>query len=318
MRIRRIGAKTKHSRSTEEALFQEILFQASQIKRHASGIYGFGHFLVKARNKIVDVIVRNLENFGSFEISLPVLQPRSIWEDSGRWGTYTKNNQMFHFTARDGADYCLAPTGEEIVLDFARENIISYKDMPVNIFQIGNKYRDEIRVRGGILRSKEFLMKDAYSFSADFEGMVLEYENMKKCYFKIFSDLNLKTVVVKALSGDIGGKVSEEFMCYSEIGEDVILVDEQNQLFFNKEVIENEKYLKELKETYEGFNIDNFKKIRCLELGHIFQLREIYSEKMNGYFVDKDNAKKAYFMGCYGIGISRVLSAICANNCDEN
>ncbi len=95
-------------------------------------------------------------------------------------------------------------------------------------------------------------------------------------------------------------------------------MDEQNQLFFNKEVIENEKYLKELKETYEGFNIDNFKKIRCLELGHIFQLREIYSEKMNGYFVDKDNAKKAYFMGCYGIGISRVLSAICANNCDEN
>lgn len=316
MRIKRIGIKTKHSRGSEEALSQEILFQASQLKRHAAGIYGFGNFLIRARNKIVNIIRKNLEDFGCAEVSLPILQPKKLWEESGRWNIYSDNKQMFNFSGRNG-EYCLAPTGEEIVLDFARDNIVSYKDLPINIFQIGNKYRDEIRVRGGILRSKEFLMKDGYSFHSSFEDMVLEYENMKKCYFKIFEDLEMDVVSVKALNSDMGGKVSEEFMCFSEIGEDRILINEDKTLALNEEVLQDEKALEMLKQANEDFDINKLKAVSCLELGHIFQLGQFYSEKMNGFFVDETGKKKAYYMGCYGIGVNRVLGAICENNCDE-
>ncbi len=316
MRIKRIGIKTKHSRGSEEALSQEILFQASQLKRHAAGIYGFGNFLIRARNKIVDIIRKNLEDFGCAEVSLPILQPKNLWKESGRWDIYSDNKQMFYFSGRNG-EYCLAPTGEEIVLDFARDNIVSYKDLPINIFQIGNKYRDEIRVRGGILRSKEFLMKDGYSFHSSFEDMVLEYENMKKCYFKIFKDLEMDVVSVKALNSDMGGKVSEEFMCFSEIGEDKILINEDKTLALNEEILQDEKALEMLKQTNKDLDINKLKVVNCLELGHIFQLGQFYSEKMNGFFVDETGKKKAYYMGCYGIGVNRVLGAICENNCDE-
>ena len=316
MRMKRMGAKTKHSKSSEEFLSQEILFQASQLKRHAAGIYGFGNFLVRARNKIIEIIRKNLEDFGSCEVSLPILQPKFLWENSGRWETYNDNKLMFNFSGRNG-EYCLAPTGEEIVLDFAKDNIVSYKDLPINIFQIGNKYRDEIRVRGGILRSKEFLMKDAYSFHSTFEDMVFEYENMKKCYFKIFSDLGMKVVSVKALNSDMGGNVSEEFMCLSSIGEDKVLVNSDFSIALNEEVLQDEKLAKDVENINGNVNLKDFKNVSCLELGHIFQLGQFYSEKMGGLFVDRDGVKKPYFMGCYGIGINRVLGAICENNCDE-
>lgn len=316
MRISRTGAKTKHSKAKADNMFQQILLQASQLKMHAAGIYGFGHFLIRARNKLVQIIRKNLEDFGSAEVSLPILQPKALWQNSGRWDVFADAQLMFNFSGRNG-EYCLAPTGEEIVLDFAKDAIISYKDLPINIFQIGNKYRDEIRVRGGILRSKEFLMKDAYSFHASFEDMVLEYESMKKCYFKIFSDLEMKVVAVKALNSDMGGNVSEEFMCFSKIGEDKILIDEARNLAFNEEILQNEEKLNELRKTYENFDVEDLKKVECIELGHIFQLGQHYSKKMQGLFVDVDGVKKPYYMGCYGIGINRVLGTICENNCDE-
>ncbi len=316
MRISRTGAKTKHSKAQADNMFQQILLQASQLKMHAAGIYGFGHFLIRARNKLVQIIRKNLEDFGSAEVSLPILQPKALWQNSGRWEIFADAELMFNFSGRNG-EYCLAPTGEEIVLDFAKDAIISYKDLPINIFQIGNKYRDEIRVRGGILRSKEFLMKDAYSFHASFEDMVLEYESMKKCYFKIFSDLEMNVVAVKALNSDMGGNVSEEFMCFSKIGEDKILIDEARNLAFNEEILQNKEKLDELKKTYENFNVEDLKKVECIELGHIFQLGQHYSKKMQGLFVDVDGVKKPYYMGCYGIGINRVLGTICENNCDE-
>lgn len=317
MKFSRMGIKTKHFRGKDEAISQEILFQASQLKRHAAGIYGFGNFLVRARNKLTEVIRRNLEEFGCFEVSLPVLQPKVLWQNSGRWDAYYENKVMFSFSGRNG-EYCLAPTGEEIVLDFARENITSYKDMPINIFQIGSKYRDEIRVRGGILRSKEFLMKDGYSFHSSFQDMVLEYESMKKCYFKIFKELELEVVAVKALNSDMGGKVSEEFMCFSKIGEDNIYINSDKSLALNEEVLENEAVLNEFKKNNPNFNLNDFKKVNCIELGHIFQLGQFYSEKMGGFFTDYDGQKKPYYMGCYGIGVNRVLGAICEINCDED
>lgn len=316
MRISRMGIKFNKYRSSEESLSHEILFQCSQIKRHAAGIYGLGHFLVKARNKLINVLRNNLEDFGCAEVSLPVLQPKFLWENSGRFTTFTDNKQMFVCNGRNSS-YCLAPTGEEIVIDFVNNNISSYKDLPINIYQIGNKYRDEIRVRGGLLRSKEFLMKDAYSFHKDAEDMVREYNSMKECYKKIFSDLELDVIIVKALSADMGGKVSEEFMVFSNIGEDKILIDKNNNVAFNVEVLQNNEILNDLKNKFKNFSVNNLTESSCIELGHIFQLGTFYSEKMDGFFTDKDGTKKPYYMGCYGIGVNRILGAICENFCDE-
>ena len=311
MRMSKMGIKTRHHRGNDEALSQEILFQSTQLKRHAAGIYGLGNLLVRARNNIMNVIRKNLENYDCSEVSLPVIQPKSIWEASGRWSTYAENKQMFTFEGRNG-EYCLAPTGEEIVLDFIRENIASYKDLPVNIFQIGNKYRDEIRVRGGLLRSKEFLMKDGYSFHASKEDMVREGIEQFD-----FAELGLNAISVKAVSADMGGKVSEEFMCPSPVGEDKVLMDENTGIALNTEVLDYPEMLEEIKQDNPEFDINNLKEVSCIELGHIFQLGKFYSENMNGYFVNAQGKKEPYYMGCYGIGVNRTLGAICENNCDE-
>lgn len=316
MRMSKMGIKTRHHRGSDEALSQEILFQCTQLKRHSAGIYGLGNLLVRARNNIISIIRHNLETYECAEVSLPVIQPKSLWEASGRWDTYTKNKQMFTFEGRNG-EYCLAPTAEEIVLDFIKENIVSYKDLPVNIFQIGNKYRDELRVRGGLLRSKEFLMKDGYSFHASPEDMVKEYNSMKECYIKIFSDLGLNAIPVKAVSAEIGGKVSEEFMCFSDIGEDKVLLDNENDIALNTEILEYPDMLQEIKNSIPNFDVKKLQEVQCIELGHIFQLGKIYSESMGGYYVNSEGKKEAYYMGCYGIGVNRALGAICENNCDE-
>lgn len=317
MRMTKMGIKTHHNRGDEEALSQEILFQATQLKRHSSGIYGLGNLLVRARNNIIDIVRKNLEAYDCAEISLPTIQPKNIWEESGRWKTYVDSKQMFTFQGRNEDWYCLAPTGEEIVFDFIKENIQSYKDLPVNIFQIGNKYRDEIRIHGGLLRSKEFIMKDGYSFHSTYEDMVREYQSMRECYTKIFKELGLDVIPVKAASAEMGGNVSEEFMCISEIGEDKILLDDKNGFALNTEILDNFELLNELKQKHTNFDEESLVEKRCIELGHIFQLGTFYSEKMNGYFVTSEGKKKPFYMGCYGIGINRTLGAICEVNCDE-
>lgn len=317
MRMSKMGIKTRHNRGNDEAVSQEILFQAAQLKRHAAGIYGLGSFLVKARNKVMNIIRTNLENYDCSEISLPIIQPKNLWENSGRWSTYVDSKQMFTFDGRNG-EYCVAPTGEEIVLDFIKENIVSYKDLPVNVFQMGNKYRDELRVRGGLLRSKEFLMKDGYSFHSSVEDMEREYNAMRECYIKIFAELGLDVIPVKAVSAEMGGKVSEEFMCFSPIGEDKVLVNADRTIALNTEVLEYPDMLKDIEDKNPGINVHNLEEVQCIELGHIFQLGTFYSENMDGYYVNAEGKKQPYYMGCYGIGINRTLGAICENNCDEN
>lgn len=317
MRMSKMGVKTRRERGNEEALSQEILLQSTQLKRHSSGIYGLGNLLVRARNKVIDIVRKNLEAYDCAEVSLPVIQPRFLWDASHRWDTYANSRLMFTFTGRNDNWYCLAPTGEEIVFDFIKDNILSYKDLPINIFQIGLKYRDEIRIHGGLMRSKEFMMKDGYSFHVSQDDMIREYMSMRECYSKIFEEMNLKVTPVKAVSAEMGGKVSEEFMCFSDIGEDTVLVDDVHGIALNVEVIEHPEMIAELKQTYPSFDETNLRKVHCIELGHIFQLGKFYSESMGGFFTNANGQKEPFYMGCYGIGINRTLGAICEVNCDD-
>lgn len=318
MRLSRAALLTSKERTTsDETLSQQIFFQSSLLKRYGAGIYGKHNFLVKAQANIENIIRKVLDKYDCVEVSLPLLQPQSIWVTSGRWDTYYSSGQMFYCEMPNGT-FCMAPTAEEAVFEFVRDNLKSYKDLPVNVYQIGTKFRNELRARGGLLRSKEFTMMDAYSFHSSEEDLKREYANMRAAYLEIFQKLGLDVIPVSALNGDMGGKLSEEFMFLSDAGEDTILVNEDNTLAFNTELLDMENHLEYLKANYGISDISSFKEKHCIELGHIFQLGQKYSETMQGTFKASNNSDIPYYMGCYGIGISRTLAAICEQNCDKD
>ena len=195
-------------------------------------------------------------------------------------------------------------------MEFAREKLKSYKNLPVTYYQIGEKVRNEIRTRGYLLRGKQFPMLDAYSFDKDENGMIESYKNLRTAFLEIFERIGMKVIPIVADNGAIGGKKSEEFMIVSSQGEDTILYDENTGIGLNTEILEKENYQEYLKEEYGIEDISNFKEIRTMELGHIFQLGTKYSETMNGYFADQEGKQSEYYMGCYGIGVSRTVAAL--------
>lgn len=318
MKLSRGNFFTSRERVSNETLSQQILLQGGQIKRYATGIYAKNNFLVKAQANIENIIRQVLEKYDCIEVALPLLQPQAIWESSGRWEVYNKSGQMFFCDMPNGT-FCMAPTAEEAVLEFVRTAVKSHKDLPINIYQIGSKFRNELRSRGGLLRSKEFTMMDAYSFHSSQESLSKEYDNMRSAYLEIFSQLGLRVIPVKALNGDMGGNYSEEFMCIADSGEDTILVNDDFSMAFNTELLEMENAEEYLYANYGiDINIHTLHEKHCIELGHIFQLGQKYSKAMNGTFINSDGKEVPYFMGCYGIGVSRTLAAICETNCDEN
>ena len=315
MRLSKAAILTSKERlNSDEMLSQQILFQGGLLKRYGAGIYGKHNLIVRAQANIEAVIRNILDKHDCIEVSLPLLQPKSIWEASGRWEAYHSSGQMFYCDMPNGS-FCMAPTAEEAVFEFVRDNLKSYKDLPVNVYQIGNKFRNELRARGGLLRSKEFTMMDAYSFHASEEDLEHGYSIMKKAYLEIFDTLGLKVIPVSALNGDMGGKISEEFMFLSESGEDTILVNENETMAFNTEILEMDNYSDYLKQYYGIDDISTFTERHCIELGHIFQLGQKYSTTMRGTFKSNTNEDIPFFMGCYGIGVSRTLAAICEQNC---
>ena len=288
---------------------QSILLQTGQLVQYGAGLFGYNTVPLLVRRKVEQIIVETLNKYGCIEVLLPTLQPDTIWKNSGRYDHYVDGGTML-ITESNKGTFCLAPTGEEAMLEFAREKLKSYKNLPVTYYQIGEKFRNEIRTRGYLLRGKAFPMLDAYSFDIDEEGMVKSYQNLRAAFLEIFERIGMKVIPIVADNGDMGGKKSEEFMLISEQGEDKILYDETTGIGLNTEVLEKDNYKEYLKEEYGIEDISNFKEIRTMELGHIFQLGTRYSEMMNGKFTDKEGKEALYYMGCYGIGVSRTVAAL--------
>ena len=288
---------------------QSILLQTGQLVQYGAGLFGYNTVPLLLRRKIEQIIVETLNKYGCIEVLLPTLQPDTIWKNSGRYDGYVNDGTML-ITESNKGTFCLAPTGEEAMLEFAREKLKSYKNLPVTYYQIGEKYRNEIRTRGYLLRGKAFPMLDAYSFDIDEKGMTKSYENVRNAFLEIFKKIGLDVIPIVADNGAMGGKKSEEFMLISEQGEDKILYNKETGIGLNTEILEKENYMKYLKEEYGIDSIDGFEEIRTMELGHIFQLGTRYSEMMNGKFTDKDGKDTLYYMGCYGIGVSRTLAAL--------
>jgi prolyl-tRNA synthetase len=437
-----------------------LLIRGGFIRQVAAGIYEFLPLGLKVLKKIENIVREEMNKAGAQEVLLTVLNPRELWEETGRWELY--GDELFKLQDRHGRDFCLGPTHEEEITDLVRKEVKSYKDLPLLLYQIQTKFRDEKRPRFGLIRAREFLMKDAYSFDTDYKGAEESYNLMGETYERIFDRIGLKYLRVLADTGQIGGKKSEEFVALTPYGEAKVAYCEKCGYAANAEIVplpkpqeeeEEEKplqkvetpnvrtieelskflkvparkILKSLLYIVEGepvlvlirgdrevdenklervFGTDNFrlatdeeikeilgtergfvgpinlpegkiKKIiwdnslygiknlvvaanephyhyinanpgrdfsygefydvaqvvdgdpcpRCgaplkisrgLEIGHIFLLGTRYSEPMQAYFVDKDGKEKPIVMGCYGIGVSRLMSAVIEQSHDQN
>jgi prolyl-tRNA synthetase len=310
MRLSQSGFETNKIKSLNSMYpAQDLLLQTNQLVQYGTGIYAYNNVPLKVKQNIEEIVRSVLNKNGCIEVSLPTLQPESIWQESGRWDKYVNDGTMLTIKTDKGS-YGMAPTAEEAVVDFVRDRVKSYKSLPAIFYQIGEKYRNEIRTRGYLMRGKTFPMMDAYSFNTDEQNLLESYEILKKAYIEIFDRLGLDVVPVAADSGAIGGKKSEEFMLLSDVGEDTILFDKNTGLGFNSEILERENYQDYLQQEYGIEDISQIEEKRAIELGHIFQLGTKYSKSMNATYKNNKGEEELFYMGCYGIGISRTLATI--------
>ena len=292
---------------------QDILMKIGELYQYESGIYGYGNLWTKLERIVENIIIEELDKVGCIQVEFPKLQPKKIWDKSNRWDTYTKDGDIMFTIKNNLGEYGLAPTAEECATLFGANRLVSYKNLPATYYQIGEKFRKEIRTRGYLFRPRTFVMMDAYSFDKDEEGMKKSYELMHEAYLNIFKRLNIKIMPTVSDNGVIGGSVAEEFQAATTLGEDKVLYDEKQNLGINKEVLEfenKEEYLKQLNIK----DITTLKEYSAVELGNNFQLGTKYSEGMNLYYTDENGKEKPYYMGCYGIGLGRIIACIIENN----
>lgn len=314
MRVSKMGMKNvKLSNLDEMYPVQDILMQTNQVKQYGSGVYAYDNVPLKVQDNIEEIIKRNFNKADFIEVQMPLLQQDELWKRSGRYDKYIEEGVMM-LSETDKGTYCLAPTAEEAITTFVENRITSHKQLPVGFYQIGPKFRNEIRNRGYLLRGREFLMFDLYTFDKDEIGMMESYKKIRETYFKAFNKIGLDIVAVAADNGSMGGKNSEEIMAISTIGEDTILFDEETKQGLNVEVLEKDNAEEYLKENYGINDVKKLKEKKACELGHIFALGTKYTESMNINFIDNENNSKPFYMGCYGIGVSRVLGLIYENN----
>ena len=285
-----------------EIASHKILLKGGYIKQHAAGVYTYLPLAYKVIKKIENIIREELDKIGCSELLMPALQSKDLWVESGRWEAYGK--ELMRLNDRHDREFCLGPTHEEVVTAVVRDAVSSYKKLPLALYQIQSKFRDEFRPRFGLMRGREFIMKDLYTFSTSEEDLDVWYNKVRGAYINIFNRLGLNFRIVGANSGQIGGSSSEEFMALCEIGEDTIIYSDQSEFATNTEVCD----LEEGAPSPDGKGV--IRHAKGIELGHIFKLGTKYSEPMNLSFIDVDNKKKPVIMGCYGIGVSRVLMAV--------
>jgi len=272
-----------------EVVSHKFLVRAGYIKKLTNGIYNYLPLMWRVLKKIENIVREEMDKAGAQEILMPFLQPKELWEESGRWEVYGK--ELMRLKDRHGKDMCLGPTHEEIVTAIAREGIRSYKQLPVNLYQIQSKFRDEIRPRFGLLRGREFIMKDAYSFDRDEAGMQKSYEIMADTYTKIFERCGLETKPVQSDSGAIGGNISHEYMVITQTdsGEnDVFYCNDCNYAANSNHAVSN---LPEVKTTgdWEKAEVVSTPDARTIkELAELLNIPETVICKCLVYIADKD------------------------------
>ncbi|MCK4737121.1 MAG: proline--tRNA ligase [Sulfurimonas sp.] len=306
----------------------QFLVRGGFINQQGAGLYNFMPLGKIVLEKIRSIVKEELDRAGCNEVQLSFVTPIGLWDRSGRAETMGK--EMLRIQDRHQNDFVLSPTNEEAMVEMVKNRVTSYKDLPLNLYQINTKFRDEARPRYGLLRGREFLMKDGYSFHASTEDMIREFDLMEETYKKIFTRLGLDFRVVQADSGAIGGSGSKEFHVLADSGEDTIIVCESCDYGANIETIyEDEEKIDALNEkSYEELQTKTIdEKCDCggnlsfkkgIEVGHIFQLGTKYSESLEANFNDENGRAKPFEMATFGIGVSRLVASVIEQNHDES
>src|SRR3989344_1292051 len=303
-RTRREAPKDETSKNAE------LLVRGGFTEKIMAGVYALLPLGLRAHQKIEAIIRDEMSALGGQEILMPSLQPKENWEKTGRWGTY---DSLFRFLSYySKIEYALGPTHEEIVVPLVQKQNLSYKDFPVAVYQIQTKFRDEKRAKSGLLRGREFSMKDLYSFHTSEEDLDRYYERAKEAYRKIFQRVGLGHVTyVTFASGGSFSKYSHEFQTLTMAGEEVIYICDKCDVAVNREILEDVgKSCPECKNT-------SLREEKAVEVGNVFKLKTKYSSPFGLKFKDEKGEEKEVIMGCYGIGLTRLLGTIAEVHHDD-
>lgn len=303
---------SKTSPADEVAKNAQLLIRAGFIHKEMAGVYAYTPLGLKVLEKIKNIIREEMNATGSQEVMMTTLQPRDIWEKTDRWSDEKVDN-WFKTKLANGTELGVGLTHEEPIVDMVGQYINSYKDLPVSVYQIQNKFRNELRAKSGLMRGREFLMKDMYTFARNQEEHEQIYERAVEAYHRVYERLGLgeKTFRTYADGGIFTNRFSDEFQTLSSVGEDKIFVD------FNKKIAINEEIMTPENLEKLGLKREDLVEQTSIEVGNTFHLESKYSDALDVYFTDENGEKKSVIMGCYGIGVSRVMGAIAENFADE-
>lgn len=299
----------KEAPKDEEAINAKLLIKAGFVDKLMAGVYSFLPLGFLVLKNIENIIRKEMISLGGQEILMPTLQPKANWEKTGRWDNYDSLFKFKSYYSKN--EYVLGPTHEEIIAPLVSKFVSSYKDLPQYIFQIQNKFRDEPRAKSGLLRGREFIMKDLYSFHKDEKDLDEYYEKVKKSYQKIFEELGLGDLTYLTFaSGGTFSKYSHEFQTLTSAGEDKIYICDKCKIAINEEIIKDQDSCPECGNK-------NLKVEKAVEVGNIFKLKTKYSEPFNFKYKDDKGAENNVIMGCYGIGLNRLVGTIVEASHDE-
>ncbi len=311
----------------------QFMLRAGMIRQNGAGIYSWLPLGLKVLRKIETIVREEMDRAGAIEMLMPTIQQAELWQESGRYDDYGK--EMLRITDRHDRDMLFGPTNEEMITDVFRSYVRSYKQLPLNLYHIQWKFRDEIRPRFGVMRGREFLMKDAYSFDIDADSARRSYQKMFCAYLNAFDRMGLTAIPMKADTGPIGGDLSHEFIILADTGESAVFCDSALldlpapglDFDFNgdleKELNKRTQYYAATDEmhdeaAYAEIPSERQMAARGIEVGHIFYFGEKYSEPMKANVMDKDGKPVPVQMGSYGIGVSRLVGGIIEACHDEN
>jgi len=303
MRQSELFAKTlKEAPKDEKSINAQLLIRGGFIYKEMAGAYTYLPLGLRVLRKIENIIREEIEKIGGQEILMTILQPKSLWEETGRWSK--EIGKVMYKCREDGKEIGLGPTHEEMLTDIIRYYVKSYTELPLYLYQIQTKFRREPRARFGLLRGREFDMKDLYSFHASEEDFKKYYEIVKKSYLKILVRCGLRPIITEASGAGFTSEFTHEFQVLAEGGEDAIIYCPKEDFSQNKEIAK----LKAGQKCPQCRSI--LKEGKSIEAGNIFPLGTKYSKAMKAYFVDKDGKRKLIIMGCYGLGPSRTMGAV--------
>lgn len=293
---------TKQVSAEETSINAQFLIRAGYVDKLAAGVYTFLPLGLRVLRKIENVVRSAMNNIGAQELLMAALTPKESWLTTNRWDNF---DALYRLEGHDGKEYALGATHEEIVTPLVQKYARSYRDFPVSVYQIQTKFRNEKRAKAGLLRGREFLMKDQYSFHRNQEDLDTYYEMMLKVYTQVYADLGIGEITYQTVAlGGSFSKYSHEFQTICENGEDIIYICNKCSTAYNREVIELDG------ELCGNCGAKEYTQKKAIEVGNIFKLQDRFSAPFKFTFLDQDEVIKPVLMGCYGIGISRLMGTI--------